>query len=158
MVPVGKRLFRPLHEIENFTTGEATGRVVIRLVAGLLKFDECARNSKEFRLQRSAIQPGRELWRHAVIGELLGDLSHCGVTERSRQTVAQSGSVSARQHQSRRVIDKQVKECVVGCRDRPSQARLQWAPRLLDGELSGLPQQVVMQAHDACSTSEAPRK
>ena len=40
-VPIYKRLFRPLHEIENFTTAEPTGRVVIRFVASPLKLDEC---------------------------------------------------------------------------------------------------------------------
>ena len=60
-VPVGKRLFRPLHEVKNFTTGEPTGRVVIRFVAGPLKFDECAGNPNEFGLHGLATQPGREL-------------------------------------------------------------------------------------------------
>lgn len=80
------------------------------------------------------------------------------MTEGSRQAVAEGGSVPSRQHQPRGAVNKQMEDGVIGCRDCTSQARLQRPSRLLDGKMSGLPQQVIMQAHEACSTSEAPRK
>ena len=148
-VPICKCLLRLAHQIEDFAAREATRQIVIRFVTGPLKFDECARNSNELRLQCLAIQARGELSRHVVIRELLGDLSHYGMTERSRQTAAERGPVAAAKHALRRFIDQQVKEGVVGCRNRPAQARLQRPPRLLHGELSGLPQQVNMQTHDS---------
>ena len=148
-VPIHKRQFRLAHQVESFAAREATRRIVVRFVAGPLKFDECARNPDEFRLQCLSIQPGRELWRHVAIRKLLGNLSHCGMTKRSRQTAAESGPVAAGKHALRRFIDQQMKEGVVGRRNCPAQARLQRPPRFFDGELSGLPQHVNMQAHNS---------
>ena len=86
-MPVGKRLFRPLHEVKNFTTGEPTGRVVIRFVASPLKFGECARNPNELRLQCLAVQARSKLARHVVVRKLLPYLSHDIVAKCTRETV-----------------------------------------------------------------------
>ena len=50
-VPVCERLFRLTYQVESFAAREAMPWIVVRLVAGLLKFDERARNPDEFRLQ-----------------------------------------------------------------------------------------------------------
>ena len=70
------------------------------------------------------------------------------MTERTRQTAAERGPVAAAKHTLRRFIDHEMKEGIVRRRNRPAQARLQRPSRFFDGELSGLPQQVNMQAHD----------
>ena len=147
-VPIRERQFRLTYQVESFAAREATRWIVVRFVAGLLKFDDCAGNPDELRLQGLAIQAGGELSRHAVIRELLGDLSHYGMTERPSQTTAESSPVAAANHALRCFINQQMKDGVVGRRNCPVQTCLQRPPRFLDGELSGLPQQVSMQAHD----------
>ena len=48
-----------------------------------------------------------------------------------------------------------MKERVVRSRHGPPQARLRWAARFLGGKMWGLPQQVLLQAHEVYSDSDA---
>ena len=48
-----------------------------------------------------------------------------------------------------------MKERVVRSRHGPPQARLRWAARFFGGKMSGLPQQVLLQAHEVYSDADA---
>ena len=115
IVPIPKRLFCPVHQIENFLPRESAGCVVVRFVTGLLKVDKRRRDANEFGLGFQAVQPGAESWRDSAARELLRDPLHVVVVERARQAAAEGRPISTGKHATRRFVDQQVKESVVRC-------------------------------------------
>lgn len=72
---------------------------------------------------------------------------HVAVDERTSQAASQSRPIAAGKHALRCLGDQQVKECVVRRGNGPAKACLRRAPGFLEGKLSGLAQQVCVQAH-----------
>ncbi len=60
-------------------------------------------------------------------------------------------------HAVDRFVDQQVEQRVVRSRNGPTQTRLQRPSRLLRGKMSGLPQQIAVEAHIAYAGSESAR-
>ena len=93
------------------------------------------------------VHPRAELRRDPTVRELLRHSLHVAVDERASQATSQSRPIAARKHALRCLVDQQVKESVVRRGNGPAKACLRRAPGFLEGKLSGLPQQVCVQAH-----------
>ena len=145
-VPIPECLLCTVHQVDHVLSRESTCRVVVGFVARLLKIDERRRNSSELRLDCLAVHPRAELRRDPTVRELLRHSLHVAVDERASQATSQSSPIAARKHALRCLVDQQVKESVVRRGNGPAKACLRRAPGFLEGKLSGLPQQVCVQA------------
>jgi len=155
--PIDKGLLGLVHQIEALAPREATGRIVVCLVARLLEINERRRNGNQFWLERQPVEGGLNLERHAIVRKTLGGVFHLSVRKGTPEGLTQTRPIASSDKTCSCLVYEEVEERVVGCRDGAAEAGVLRAAGLPSGKMTSLAEKIRVEAH--CSlNSEEPRK